>query len=71
MKTDKVIGRIYEYDNGQSGVDFCWAGDGDGYAWSSKRQVRLATYRTLRELRAAYEASDNSDGAYGCARLVL
>lgn len=70
-KKDLLVGSVCEYDNGQARIEFIWRGLGDGFAWSVSRQVRLAEYRTLRELRAAYEASDNCDGAYGCALLRL
>ncbi len=72
MAAKKIIGSVCEYDNGQARVEFIWDGAArDGYAWSVQRQVRLADYRTRRDVAAAYARSDNNDGAYGCARLDL
>lgn len=68
----KVIGSVYTYDNGRARIEFCWDGQArDGYAWSVKRQRRLASFRTRREVQAAFDLSNNSEGAYGCARLSL
>lgn len=67
MKTNMML---YVYDNGQSIVRFTGSGR-DWYVWSEKRQVRLATYKTRKELRAAFERSNNDNGAYGCAKLDL
>lgn len=70
--TEQLVGKVYMYDVGQALVEFIWDGPSrDGYAWSPKRGQRLATYHTLGEVRAAYMASDNWDGAYGCAQLHL
>lgn len=65
------IGKVYTYDNGRELVRFEWEGHGDGYAWSEKRKLRLAEYKTLRAVKRAFQASDNSDGPYGCAVLRL
>ena len=66
-----MIAEKHTYDNGQSRVEFCRGGARDWFVWSVKRGERLATYRTRRELIAAYRRSDNSDGPYGCAALRL
>ena len=72
MTTEQIIGDVYSYNNGQERIVFCWRGASrDGYAWAERRQQRLANYHTLRAVRAAYHASDNRRGAYGCAALVL
>lgn len=69
---DVIIGRVYEYDNGQAAVEFHWHGAArSGWAWSVPRQQCLESYRTRRDVQAAYDRSNNSDGAYGCAILRL
>lgn len=66
------LGQIYAYDNGQSLIRFMRGADcRDWFVWSEKRQQRLASFRTRRELEAAWEKSNNRDGAYGCAALCL
>jgi hypothetical protein len=68
----RVVGQIYVYDNGSSLVKFVWDGQNrDGYAWSEKRQQRIAEWGTLRDLKRSLEASSNHDGAYGCAQFDL
>jgi hypothetical protein len=72
MATKRIVGSVYYYDNGQSKVEFVWDGAArDGYAWSVKRQSRLASYKTKRDVVGAFNSSNNNDGAYGCARLFL
>lgn len=66
-----TINFLYHYDNGQARVEFCRGGPRDWFVWSRKRQQRLATYKTRRELLDAYDRSNNSDGPYGCAALSL
>ena len=65
--TGCTLGYVYEYSNGQSRVTFERGGARDWFIWSEKRQERLATFSTRRELEAAYRASVNDDGPYGCA----
>jgi len=66
------LGQVYCYDSGQSFVRFVRGQDGsDWYVWSEKRQQRLASYATRRDLAAAFERSNNRDGPYGCAVLSL
>ena len=70
MKTD-IIRELYHYDNGQALVEFRRGGPRDWFVWDTKKSQRLATYSTRRELLAAFERSNNKNGAYGCAQLDL
>ena len=66
----EIIGSLYEYRNGSARVEFVWDGPNrDGYAWSHKEQVRLASWSRRRDVVTAYERSDNTDGPYGHAQL--
>lgn len=66
------LGQVYCYDNGQSRIRFMRGADSaDWFVWSEKRQQRLASYDTRRELAEAFERSNNTDGAYRCAALSL
>lgn len=66
------LGKLYCYDNGQSLIEFTrGANSSDWFVWSVKRQQRLASYATRRELADAFERSNNTDGAYHCAALSL
>jgi len=73
MKTkEKIIGKLYEYNNGSSLVEFVAdTASHDYYVWSPARSCRLATYRSVARLHEALADSDNSDGGYGCALLAL
>jgi hypothetical protein len=67
----EVFGQLYYYDGGQALAEFRRGGANDWFVWSPKRGQRLATYRTKKELMAAYDRSNNTDGGYGCALLHL
>ena len=67
---DEIVGEVKIYRNGTQLVRFIWDGK-SGYAWNESEQFRIAEYRTKKDIEAAFFASDNTDGAYGCARLYL
>ena len=72
MKNQKeILGKLYYYDGGQCLAEFRRGAEKDWFVWSPKRGQRLATYRTRKELMAAYDRSNNTDGGYGCALLHL
>lgn len=67
----EILGKLYYYDGGQCLAEFRRGDEKDWFVWSPKRGQRLATYRTKKELMAAYDRSNNTDGGYGCALLHL
>ena len=72
MKNQKeILGKLYYYDGGQCLAEFRRGAEKDWFVWSPKRGQRLATYHSKKELMAAYDRSNNTDGGYGCALLHL
>jgi len=71
LENHVTLGSLYAYYNGQERIEFNRGDSRDWYVWSVKRQIRLATYRTRRELADAFKRSQNNHGAYSCAALSL
>ena len=67
----EILGKLYYYDGGQCLAEFRRGDEKDWFVLAPKRGQRLATYRTRKELMAAYDRSNNTDGGYGCALLHL
>jgi len=67
----RTIRKLYVYDNGRSLVEFSRGDARDWYVWSPRLGQRLATYRTRKELLAAYDRSAAQTDQYGMAILSL